>query len=210
MPIYDADEHELLSEKSRMTRGGDQYDKGTLFLTDKRIIYEEKGHRGFLRAASSKILMDVPLYYLINVSTAIPKIKLWTKKMLSVEFDTKNGNDRATFTVKDPKKWHDEMMKWTTDAKRRHEQDERLKEEEAKRREIELARAKAPTANIGMYINAKKDQKKDEGNFVDTAFNEIGEQGGQIQPAERTKKCSTCGREIPYDAVYCPYCGSKQ
>ncbi|MGC8609316.1 MAG: zinc ribbon domain-containing protein [Thermoplasmata archaeon] len=210
MPIYDSDEHELLSEKSKMTRGGDQYDKGTLFLTDKRIIYEEKGHRGLLRAASSKILLDIQLYNLINVSTAIPKIKLWTKKMLSVEFETQNGTDRATFTIKDPKKWHDEMMKWTTDAKRRHDQDEKLRQEEERRRELELAKAKAPTANIGMYINAKKEQKRDENSFIDTTYHDLEGQTGQIQPVEKLKKCKNCGKEIPDDAIYCPYCGAKQ
>ncbi|BAB59894.1 TVG0758278 [Thermoplasma volcanium GSS1] len=216
MPVYDPDEHELLQEKSSMTRGGEQYFKGTLYLTDKRLIYEEKGHRGLIHAHPSKILLDLPLYLVVNISIAVPKIKLGTKKTLSVEFTTEKGDDRATFVLKDPGKWQSEMMRWTTDAKRRHEQEEKIKSEEEKRREIELARAKAPTANIGMYINAGKKEgaENQNKNFIETTFSEINperlEKGEETKALPKTKRCPNCGKDIPIDSVYCPYCGFKQ
>ncbi|CAC12136.1 hypothetical membrane protein [Thermoplasma acidophilum] len=214
MPVYEPDEHEILQEKSSMTRGGEQYFKGTLYLTDKRLIYEEKGHRGFIHAHPAKILLDLPLYLILNISTAVPRIKFGTKKTLSVEFTTDKGDDRATFVLKDPEKWKKEMERWTTDAKRRHEQEEKLKIEEERRREIELARAKAPTANIGMYINAgKKDEGKNIPKFVESAVSEEKEnifEAHEAPSLPKTKKCPNCGKDIPADSVYCPYCGFKQ
>ena len=46
MPIYDSDEHELLTEESVLTRDDASIENGILYLTDKKLIYEKKGRRG--------------------------------------------------------------------------------------------------------------------------------------------------------------------
>ena len=69
MPIYEVDEHELMKEECVLREGEAEIQDGTLYLTDKRIIYEIKGKRGLIRAAPPKIYMDVRLFELMILTS---------------------------------------------------------------------------------------------------------------------------------------------
>lgn len=51
MPIYEVGgEHEILREEAEVVDGETVVAQGTLYLTDRRIIYERRGRRGLIRA----------------------------------------------------------------------------------------------------------------------------------------------------------------
>ena len=52
MPIYAVDEHELMQEESTLKEGDAEIQDGTLYLTDRRLIYEKKGKRSLLHASN--------------------------------------------------------------------------------------------------------------------------------------------------------------
>ena len=113
MPIYDSDEHELLTEESVLTRDDASIENGILYLTDKKLIYEKKGSRKLLSAEPSKIYLMVPVYNIENVSSAVPVVKLFTKKRIRVEFREGSDLKYVEFSVKKPKIWVDEIKKWS-------------------------------------------------------------------------------------------------
>lgn len=210
MPIYATDEHELMKEVSVLREGEAEIQDGTLYLTDRRIIYEIKGKRGLLKASPAKTYMDVPLHELKNVSSSVPMIRLFTKKYLIVEFDKENTHKKYEFLLNDPKKWHEEIVRWVSDARRHFEEDEKKKLDEKHRREVEMANAKSSKMNIGMAYIGKEPSKKRPGN-VNIQDEETGTKTKQAlkEPKYISLLCENCSTEISPDMKYCPNCGAK-
>lgn len=213
MPIYEIDEHELMKEECVLKEGEAEIQNGTLYLTDKRLIYEIKGKRGIIRAAPPKIYMDVRLYELKNVSSAVPKLKLFTKKFLTVEFLQNGQEKRYEFALKDPSKWDDEIKRWISDARKHREEEEKRRSEEEYRKQVEMAKAKATKQNIGMaYFGAPPQKERPSG--PTSVESEVDAQVVESNPALETMKsvpliCDNCGHEIDPSMKYCPYCGKK-
>ena len=61
MPIYAVDEHELMQEESTLKEGDAEIQDGTLYLTDRRLIYEK---------AVTEVQVSVYLLALQNESPA--------------------------------------------------------------------------------------------------------------------------------------------
>ena len=80
MIVLEPDENEILEEKSFMIQNGARVEDGKLHVTNKRIIYEKLGERRLRRAEASKIFLEIPMYDILNVSSAVPKMSLLTKK----------------------------------------------------------------------------------------------------------------------------------
>jgi hypothetical protein len=211
MPIYAVDEHELMQEESTLKEGDAEIQDGTLYLTDKRLIYEKKGKRGLLHATPSKTYMDVPLYELKNVSPTVPMIKVFTKKFLTVEFELDGVHKKYEFQLSDPKKWNDEIVRWISDARRHHDDDAKKQEDESHRKEVELANAKSSKTHIGMAYFGREPRISNSPTVVESNEEE--------NPPEEKKSlrgpdyipilCETCGSELKPDMKFCPNCGAK-
>ena len=128
MPIYASDEHQLLSNDCTLHDGDAEIQDGTLYLTDRRLIYEKKGKRGIIHATPAKIYLDINLHELKNVTTAVPL--LFGKKILSIEFEKDGAAKKYDFQLPDPKKWADEISRWVSDARRHHEDSKSREDEE--------------------------------------------------------------------------------
>lgn len=211
MPIYAVDEHELMQEESTLREGDAEIQDGTLYLTDKRLIYEKKGKRGFVRATPAKTYMDVPLYELKNISMSVPMIKIFTKKYLTVEFEFEGVVKKYEFLLSDPKKWHDEIVRWISDARRHRDEDEKKRMDESHRREVEMANAKSSKTHIGMAYFGKeppdvrpKNVKAEEGDE-----SESGTKQALKEPNYVPLLCESCGAEISPEMKFCPNCGTK-
>ncbi len=214
MPIYEVDEHELMKEDCVLKEGEAEIQDGTLYLTDKRIIYEIKGKRGFIRAVPPKIYMDVRLYNLKNVSSAVPKLKVFTKKYLTVEFEQDGQEKRYEFALKDPSKWDDEIKRWISDARKHREEEERRKSEEQHRKEVEMANARSTKQNIGMAYFGTTAQ-----NRQPSAPMHVENEAGESEVIEQSPAldqmksvpllCEYCGHELDPSMKYCPNCGKK-
>jgi hypothetical protein len=214
MPIYEVDEHELMKEECVLREGEAEIQDGTLYLTDKRIIYEIKGKRGLIRAAPPKIYMDVRLFELKNVSSAVPKLKLFTKKFLTVEFEKDGQDKRYEFALKDPSKWDDEIKRWISDARKHQEEAEKRKSEEEYRKQVEMANARSTKQNIGMaYFGSTptKDQKQSPTHIEnETGNEEVIQEAPALDTMKSLElKCEYCGHELSPDDKYCPNCGKK-
>lgn len=214
MPVYEPNEHEIYSEQTKQIREGVEISEGSLYLTDRRFIYELKGKRGFLRAAAPVKMIDIYLDSITNITMAVPRFKLMTKKTLTVEFRTDKGVETATFLLDDPKKWDKSMRDWMSDSKRSREESSRKEKEEAYRREVELAKARSPKANIGnLYMGDKKKPVDSDANsdYIDADYTESDEKGMQVSkseyPAEARKKCKNCGQSVDGNMKFCPNCG---
>lgn len=210
MPIYAIDEHELMQEDSILREGDAEIQDGTLYLTDRRLIYEKKGKRGLLKASAAKTYMDVALYDLKNISTSVPMIKIFTKKYLTVEFELDGAVKKYEFLLNDPKKWHDEIVRWVSDARRHHDDDQKKREDEKHKRDVEMANAKSSKTHIGMaYFGREPTEMK-----AARAKVEEEESGSQTRQALKEPKyipllCETCGEELKPEMKFCPNCGSK-
>lgn len=220
MPIYEVGEHEILSDESLLVKEDGDTESGNLYLSDKRIIFEKRGKRGLLKATPSQILVDVFLYNITNVSSIVPRIKALTKKYLIIEYHLGDDIKKARFRITDPLKWEEQMRKWISDAK--HSEEERLQrqKEEEYRKEVEMARAKAGTTNVGVayYGNQKPKSKErnDEsgsGDFIDADTVQGGEitktQQSSVVARDETSVCPNCGAPVKKTMKYCPNCGEK-
>ncbi|MEM3676202.1 MAG: zinc-ribbon domain-containing protein, partial [Thermoplasmataceae archaeon] len=161
-----------------------------------------------------KIYMDLRLYEMKNVASAVPKLKLFTKKILSIEFEKDGQPKKYDFVLSNPKQWSDEITRWIADARRHKEEEDRRTEEERHKREVELANAKSTKQNIGMaYYGSQmppRDQKTPGPKHVDL------EEEDQIKPAGNLKEpkyipiiCDNCGMEVSPDMNFCPNCGHR-
>ena len=101
------------------------------------------------------------------------------------------------------------MRQWALEYKRRINDENRRTVEDDKKRELEMARAKAPTANIGYVYYGKDNQKKNQGkNTIKSQIGSIDE--GQIDEKESEalpELCDNCGAVIPPNSKFCPECG---
>lgn len=211
MPIYAMDEHELMQEDSTLREGDAEIQDGTLYLSDRRLIYEKKGKRGLLKATPAKTYMDVALYDLKNISTSVPMIKVFTRKYLVVEFDEEDEPKKYEFLLNDPKKWHDEIVRWISDARRHKEEDERKRDEESHRREVEMANAKSSKTHIGMAYFGKEPPEMKPGTVkMDEEDHEEEQKKQKLKgPDYVPLLCETCGAELTPEMKFCPNCGTK-
>lgn len=214
MPVYEPNEHEIYNEQTKQIREGVEISEGTVYLTDRRFIYELKGKRGFLRASAPVKMIDIYLDAITNITVAVPRFKLMTKKTLTVEFKTDKGVEMATFLLDDPKKWDKSMREWMSDSKRSRVENAKREKDEAHKREIELAKARSPKANIGnLYMGDRKKPVKSDvkDEYIDADYTDSEETGMQVSeseyPAEAERKCKNCGQNIDGKMKFCPNCG---
>lgn len=221
MPIYEIGEHEILYEEATMIQEDGEGETGSLYLTDKRLLFERKGRRGFLKATPAQIIVDVRLSNVTNVSSAVPRIKAMTKKSLIVEFQAEDKVKKIRFRTDDPRVWEDKMRKWVSDAKRLEEEKlSRIKDEEH-RKDLEMARAKAGVTNVGVaYYGNKKGGKsggKKESSFPsDNIIDADTSDSTSIRKAEHgsieeysENSCPNCGTKLSGGMKFCPNCGEK-
>jgi hypothetical protein len=154
MPMYDSDEHELLKEESVLTKDDASIENGVLYLTDKKLIYEKKGSRKLLSAEASKIYLLVPIYNIENVSSAVPIVKLFTKKRIRVEYREVSDLKSVEFSVRKPKAWMEEIKKWSSTARSKYSEAIKKDDEEQFRRNLELTKAKTPKNSINMIMKS--------------------------------------------------------
>ena len=210
MPIYAVDEHELMQEDSTLREGDAEIQDGTLYLTDRRLIYEKKGKRGFIKASAAKTYMDVPLYELKNISASVPMIRIFTKKYLTVEFEDEGELKKYEFLLSDPRKWHDEIVRWISDARRHREDDEQKRMEEKHKREVEMANAKSSKTHIGMAYFGKEPPESKPGKVkVQEEESSKGERQMLKEPKYIPLLCESCGADLEPDMKFCPSCGAK-
>lgn len=211
MPIYAIDEHELMQEDSVLREGDAEIQDGTLYLTDRRLIYEKRGKRGLLKASPAKTYMDVALYDLKNISTSVPMIKIFTKKYLTVEFELDGSVKKYEFLLNDPKKWHDEIVRWVSDARRHHDDDAKRRDDEKHKREVEMANAKSSKTHIGMAYFGKEPPDIKAGSATIEEENHDSKKQRQMlkEPAYVPLLCENCGTELKPEMKFCPNCGNK-
>ena len=212
MPIYASDEHQLLSNDCTLHDGDAEIQDGTLYLTDRRLIYEKKGKRGIIHDTPAKIFLDINLHELKNVTTAVPL--LFGKKILSIEFDKDGTVKKYDFQLPDPKKWADEISRWVSDARRHHEDNKSREDEEKYRRDLQMAKAKAPRTNIGMAYFGKDSASKEQAGPRNIQSEEGGsQQATEIEQPDQPKSvplvCQSCGNEVDPGMRFCPHCGAK-
>jgi len=90
-------EAEILHEYVVPFRSGTATGRGTLFLTDRRLILEQVPH-GFLSSASPHTVLNVSLHQLVNAGPGPGRRR---PKALHVELDA----SKWTLFVADPVKW---------------------------------------------------------------------------------------------------------
>lgn len=221
MPIYEIGEHEILSEEATMIKEDGDTETGSLYLTDKRLLFEKKGKRGFIRATPAQIIVDIRLYDVSNVTSAVPRIKAMTKKSLIVEYQDEDQVRKIRFRTDDPREWEDKMRKWVSDAKRLEEERITRIKDEDHRKEIEMARAKAGVTNVGVAYygdkkNAKGKQNKNsgfgQGNIIDAETSDTTDirkaEGGSVAEYKENS-CPNCGSKLDSGMKFCPNCGEK-
>lgn len=218
MPVYQVGEHEILTEVASYVTGGVESEdtvSGTLYLSDKRIVFEKKGRRGLLRASAPHSLVEIYLYEVTNISSAVPKIKMLTKKTLTIEYRRNAKTEKVRFRLFDPLSWEKEIRKWIADSKRMEEERIKRESEETYRKDVEMARAKAGTTNVGVAYygtpgQEKKSKKKpSEEEIIDGDSSSTSIEVAKNQPpvASNTIECPSCGATIQEDMRFCPSCG---
>lgn len=201
MIVLDPDENEILQEKSVMIQNGAKVENGVLHITNKRILYEKQGERKLRRADASRIFLEIPMYEIVNVASAVPKMSLMTKKKLSVEYRDNGDMKVVEFEIKHPETLVDTIKNWATTSKREHEDRMKSEDQERFRREVELAKAKATKSNVNMINLGTGNQRKD----IQT------DQGKSNMPkkVDTIEVCPECGEVIPENSKFCPHCGYK-
>ncbi len=152
MPVYQVGEHEILKEEASYGYAENEYYDGMLYLSDKRLVFEKKGKRGLIHATPPQVVLDVQLHEISNISSAVPKIKVFTKKVLTVEYQSEKDVLKARFLLPDPSKWETEIRKWIADSKRQEEERIKREQDEIYRKRVEMARAKSGTTNVGALV----------------------------------------------------------
>ncbi len=206
MPIYENDEHEYLSSRARKLENN-MYIDGNLFLTDKRIVFERKGRRSFIRASPAITDLNVFLYNVGNVTYAIPRFSLFTRKILSLEYYNEDKKIlRVDFSIKDPKNWVNNITRLASISKKEYAQNNQKIEDDKRKHELDMAKAKAPRANIGMAIFGN-DKTKHNNNFQNPE-EYVNENLNENYPTTQLK-CPNCSNDITEYMKYCPNCGFK-
>jgi ribosomal protein L32 len=201
MIVLDPDENEILQEKSVMIQNGAKVENGILHVTNKRILYEKQGERKLRRAEASKIFLEIPMYEIVNVASAVPKMSLMTKKKLSVEYRDGGEMKLVEFEIKHPETLVDTIKNWATTSKREHEEKMKNEDQERFRREVELAKAKAAKSNVNMINLGNGNQRRDV----------PADSGKSNMPkkVDTIEVCPECGEVIPENSKFCPHCGYK-
>ncbi|MHB1492437.1 MAG: zinc ribbon domain-containing protein [Thermoplasmataceae archaeon] len=210
MPMYDSDEHELLKEESVLTKDDASIENGVLYLTDKKLIYEKKGSRKLLSAEASKIYLMVPIYNIENVSSAVPIVKLFTKKRIRVEYREASDLKSVEFSVRRPKTWMEEIKKWSSTARSNYADAIKKDDEEQFRRNLQLTKAKTPKNSINMIMEAQKRNapgyvrnENQNDDIKDIAVSETNYPRNLLSP------CPECSQPVEVDSKFCKNCGAK-
>lgn len=212
MPVYESNEREILQEESTLIRGDQEITDGTAFLTSRRLIYEKKGKRSFLRASAPQTVINLPLFKVENVSTAVPKFKLMTRKTLTIEYTSEEGSERIHFVLKSPKTWEREIRAWIPEAQRDWQEKVAKEKEDIHKKQVDLESAKAPKAsiNMGYFIPGGSKEKEEstdlEKSYVDAEYSE--KKKGELVPAAE-KTCGKCGKAVTSAMKFCPNCGNQ-
>ena len=203
MLVLEPDENELLQEESVMIQNEARIEDGIVHITNRRIVYEKKAIKRLRRAEPAKLYIEIPMYEILNVSSAVPKMSLLTKKKLSVEFRDKGDIKMVEFELKRPDSIVETIKNWATTSKRIHETQLKEEDQEKYRRELEMAKAKANKSNINMInLGNSKGSGWDKVEKTDTGKN-------LPKPTEVVESCPECGAYMPEDSKYCPQCGFK-
>jgi rubrerythrin len=205
MPIYENDEHEFLNSKAKKIVNNN-YIKGLLFLTDKRVIFEKKGQKSFFRASPAELDLNLFLYNVENANYAKPAFPIFTRQVLSIEYYNESQKlIRVDFAIKKSKSWVDQITRLATVAKRDESNKKEREMLENKKHELDMARAKAPRANIGMAVFGD-DKKKNP--YENIRENMADDSNDQNLP-DTAHRCPRCGYSVTDDMTYCPNCGYK-
>ncbi len=212
MPIYQVGEHELLAESSSMITGIDEQLEGKLFLTDKRLIFEKHGKKSLLRASPGQTVIDLYLYEIKNVYGAVPKLRIFTTKTLTVEYLSEGEIQSVKFALRNPDEWESDIRKFASDLKKLHEDEQRRTDEDMHRRSVEMARAKAGTTNVGvMNVRPEGTTMKKKETVVDAEGAEtlLPQRAPTTDVVEYDGNCIECGGPLPFGSKFCPSCGLK-
>ncbi len=201
MLVLEPDENELLQEDSVMIQNDARIDDGILHITNRRIIYEKKAVKKLRRAEPARIYLEIPMYEILNVSSAVPKMSLLTKKKLSLEFRTMGDVKTVEFEIRRPDSMVETIKNWATTSKRQHESMLKDEDQEKFRRELEMAKAKSNRSNINM-INLGTGKGAQEIRNANT-----GNEGTLPKPTELVDTCPECNSNIPSGSKFCPQCG---
>ena len=202
MPIYNSDEHEIMKSDATLIDHAIRVSDGTLYLSNARVIYERKGKKKLFKAIPPHIDMELKLTELKDAAGSEPKLKFWAKRILTVTYERDNSTQSADFVVEEPDAWARSIQQWASEAKRRLFEKSQREIEDEKKREIEMARAKTPGANINIIYNENSKAKpKSEPKYVDSETDE------KLPAAFKT--CPSCGEQVPSNAKFCPNCGYK-
>ncbi len=206
MPIYESDEHEYLAAKAKKIENN-AYINGILFLSDKRIVFEKKGQRAMIRASPQTIDLNIFLYNVENATYAIPAFPIFTRQILSIEYYDENRKlVRTDFAVKKSKNWVEQVKREATIAKKEESNRQQQTDIETRRHELDMAKAKAPKANIGMAVFGN-DKKK---NPYENIQENIEDQNPPDENLpDESMRCPRCGAKINENMTYCPNCGYK-
>jgi Reverse gyrase len=105
--------------------------------------------------------------------------------------------------IKKSKMWVDQITRLATISKKDESTRKERESLENKKHELDMAKAKAPRANIGMAVfgNEKK-------NPYQNIRENLAENNDENLP-DTAKRCPHCGNPVTEDMVYCPNCGYK-
>ncbi len=137
MLVLEPDENELLQEDSVMIQNDARIDDGILHITNRRIIYEKKAVKKLRRAEPARIYLEIPMYEILNVSSAVPKMSLLTKKKLSLEYRSMGDVKTVEFEIRRPDSMVETIKNWATTSKRQHESMLKDEDQEKFRRELD-------------------------------------------------------------------------
>lgn len=203
MIVLDPDENEILEEKSVMIQNGARVEDGKVHVTNKRIIYEKLGERKLRRAAASTIYLEIPMYEVTNVSSAVPKMSLLTKKKLSVGYKKDGDPLIVEFEIKKPDAIVEVVKNWAITSKREHEEKLKQDDNENFRRQVELAKAKSSKSNVNVISFGKGAQSQPQQSDDNKATPKMP------KPVENLDLCPECGSYVPSGSKFCPECGYK-
>ncbi|MHB1439794.1 MAG: zinc-ribbon domain-containing protein [Cuniculiplasma sp.] len=207
MIVLEPDENEILEEKSVMVQNGAKVEDGKLHVTNKRIIYEKLGVRKLRRAEASKIFLEIPMYDILNVSSAVPRMSLLTKKRLAIDYRKDGDMKTVEFEIKKPESIVDIIKNWATTSKREHEDRLKLEDQERFRRELEMAKAKASKSNVNVISFGRGGNQPS--NTQQESHIEKSGKSNLPKPAEIVDICPECGSYVPEGSKFCPECGYK-